>query len=162
MAGRERSVHPRSTPGHEDRGTAAPRAMRRTSRHALATTRSAALLAAAYAFASVATVVTHEAGHWLLDRAAGAAVRVVAPPFGAPHIEALRPIDVPLQGWPDAAGPLANVHVGVVAFAGLWHVRRPARSGALLRAGADGPPVSTILVAVAAAVLLHLALLPLA
>jgi len=77
------------------------------------------------AFVSLATVVTHEFGHWLLDRAWGADVRVVAPPFGAPHIEALRPITVDLMGWPDAAGPLANVLAGLVLFAALWRWRRP-------------------------------------
>lgn len=87
--------------------------------------RAAALLAASVAFASLATVVTHEFGHWLLDRARGAEVRVVAPPFGAPHIEAVRPITVDVTGWPDAAGPLANVLVGIALFAALWRWRRP-------------------------------------
>ena len=76
--------------------------------------RSAGLLALAYAFVSVATVATHEAGHRLLDRAAGVPVRLVAAPFGAPHIEVIGPaMAIPL-GWPDAAGPLADVLVGLL------------------------------------------------
>lgn len=87
--------------------------------------RATALLAASVALVSLTTVVTHELGHWLLDRAWGADVRVVAPLFGAPRIEAVRPIAVDLIGWPDAAGPLANLLVGVALFAALWQRRRP-------------------------------------
>jgi hypothetical protein len=94
-------------------------------RRSASAARSAGLLALAYAFVSVATVVTHEAGHWLLDRAAGVPVRLVAAPFGAPHIEAVGPAAAIPLGWPDAAGPLANVLVGLLLFGLLWRARRP-------------------------------------
>jgi len=97
----------------------------RAPRVAAGALRAAALLALAYAFVSVATVVTHEAGHWWLDRAHGVPVRLVAPPFGAPHIEIVGPATAIPLGWPDAAGPLANVLVGLLLFALLWRVRRP-------------------------------------
>lgn len=86
---------------------------------------AAILLALAYAFVSVATVLTHEAGHLALDRAYRADVRIVAPLFGAPRIEPIgAPVALP-RGWPDAAGPLANVGVGLVLLPLLWRRRRP-------------------------------------
>jgi len=86
---------------------------------------SALLVAASVAFVSIVTVVVHELGHWLADTARGASVRMVAPLFGDPRIEATAPVQVDLNGWPDAAGPLLNVGVGVVLFGALWWWRRP-------------------------------------
>lgn len=87
--------------------------------------RSALLIAISVGFVSTVTVAAHELGHWLADTARGASVRMVVPLFGDPRIETVAPTQVDLNGWPDAAGPLLNIAVGVTLFGALWLWRRP-------------------------------------
>lgn len=101
----------------------APEAPARTGRHLV---RSTLLIAASVAIVANLTVVTHELGHLVADRLAGVDAGIVIEPFRSSYVELREPMPPDLLGWPDAAGPLANMAVGVALFVGLWRRRRPA------------------------------------
>ncbi|MBN2240801.1 MAG: hypothetical protein JW712_13590 [Dehalococcoidales bacterium] len=70
----------------------------------------------------------HEFGHAIADRASGiplSDINMVIHPFYAPHMSINGGIPDSMMGMPDAAGPLANVIIGLVFFALLWKKRNP-------------------------------------
>lgn len=83
--------------------------------------RATLLIAGASAFVLNASVAVHEVGHLIADRLLGLEARIVLNPFGGSYTD-LRG-SIPEAGWPDAAGPLANLAVGALLFVGLWRTR---------------------------------------
>jgi hypothetical protein len=70
------------------------------------------------------SVASHELGHFIADRLIGVDARMVVEPFRSSYIELREPFPDDLMGWPDAAGPLANVFIGGLLLALLWRRRR--------------------------------------
>jgi len=72
--------------------------------------------------------VIHEFGHAVADRMSGiplSNIHVIIHPFFSPHMNIEGGIPESMIGWPDAAGPLANVAFGLLIFAILWKKRTP-------------------------------------
>ena len=86
------------------------------------------LIFVSFAFSFNLGNAVHEFGHAISDNIAGipwSNIHVIIHPFLAPHMSIYGGIPDSLMGWPDAAGPLADVVVGLVVFAILWQIRRP-------------------------------------
>ena len=72
--------------------------------------------------------VIHEFGHAVADWISGiplSNIHVIIHPFFSPHMNIEEGIPDGMMGWPDAAGPLANVALGLIVFAILWKKRTP-------------------------------------
>ena len=72
--------------------------------------------------------IVHEFGHAVADRMSGiplSNIHVIIHPFFSPHMNIEGGIPASMIGWPDAAGPLANVAFGLIVFALLWKKRTP-------------------------------------
>ena len=70
----------------------------------------------------------HEFGHAVVDQMSGVLlsnIHVIIHPFFSPHMNIEGGIPESMIGWPDAAGPLANVAFGLLIFAILWKKRTP-------------------------------------
>jgi hypothetical protein len=70
----------------------------------------------------------HEFGHAVADQMSGVLlsnIHVIIHPFFSPHMNIEGGIPESMIGWPDAAGPLANVAFGLLIFAILWKKRTP-------------------------------------
>lgn len=82
--------------------------------------RSVVLLFASVVFVFTATVVVHELGHVVVNRIAGISSSMVFVPFGGSYTNPEGPIPPEWMGWTAAAGPGANVLVGLGLFALAW------------------------------------------
>jgi hypothetical protein len=72
--------------------------------------------------------VIHEFGHAVADWMSGiplSNIHVIIHPFFSPHMNIEGGIPGSMIGWPDAAGPLANVTFALIVFAILWKKRSP-------------------------------------
>jgi hypothetical protein len=72
--------------------------------------------------------VIHELGHAVADWMSGiqlSDIHVIIHPFFSPHMNIEGVIPDSMTGWPDAAGPLANVAFGLIIFAIFWKKRSP-------------------------------------
>jgi len=72
--------------------------------------------------------IIHEFGHAITDWASGiplSNIHIIIHPFFSPHMDIEGGIPDSMIGWPDAAGPLANVAFGLIIFAILWKKRTP-------------------------------------
>ena len=72
--------------------------------------------------------VIHEFGHAIADWISGipfSNIHVIIHPFFSPHMNIDGGIPDSIIGWPDAAGPLANVVFGLIIFGLLWEKRNP-------------------------------------
>ncbi|UCC16574.1 MAG: hypothetical protein JSU58_09435 [Dehalococcoidales bacterium] len=72
--------------------------------------------------------IIHELGHAVADWMSGipiSNIHVIIHPFFAPHMHIEGGIPDSMTGWPDAAGPLANVTIGLIVFGILWKKRTP-------------------------------------
>jgi hypothetical protein len=72
--------------------------------------------------------VVHEFGHAISDWMSGiplSNIHVIIHPFFSPHMNIEGGIPDSMMGWPDAAGPLANVVFGLIIFSILWKKRTP-------------------------------------
>jgi hypothetical protein len=70
----------------------------------------------------------HEFGHAIADRMSGipfSKIHVIIHPFFSPHMNIEGGIPDSMMGWPDAAGPLADVVFGLIIFAIFWKKRNP-------------------------------------
>ena len=79
--------------------------------------------------------IIHEFGHAIADRMSGiplSKIHIIIHPFFSPHMNIEGGIPDNMMGWPDAAGPLANVAFGLIIFAVLWKKRTPFTFPALL------------------------------
>lgn len=88
--------------------------------------RASALLFGAAAITLNLTTACHELGHVIVDRINGLDASIVLEPFRSSYVRLGRPFPDSLTGWPEAAGPLANVTVGLVLLLGVWRWRHPA------------------------------------
>ncbi len=87
--------------------------------------RATLLLFGSVALVMNLSVAVHELGHLIADRLNGLDARIVLEPFRGSFTDVLEPFPDELMGWPDAAGPIANLMVGLVLLAVIWRVRRP-------------------------------------
>ena len=72
--------------------------------------------------------VIHEFGHAVADWISGipfSKIHIIIHPFFSPHMNIEGGIPDSMIGWPDAAGPLANVVFGLIIFGLLWKKRNP-------------------------------------
>ncbi len=72
--------------------------------------------------------IIHEFGHAVADWMGGiplSNIHVIIHPFFSPHMNIDGGIPDSMMGWPDAAGPLANVAFGLIVFSTLWKKRTP-------------------------------------
>lgn len=86
------------------------------------------LIFGAFAFSFNLGNAVHEFGHAVADYAAGiplSNIHVILHPFLSPHMAIDGGIPDNLMGLPDAAGPLANVLLGLILFTLLWRIRKP-------------------------------------
>ena len=70
----------------------------------------------------------HEFGHAIADWIGGipfSNIHVIIHPFFSPHMNIEEGIPNSMMGWPDAAGPMANVIFGLIIFSILWGKRNP-------------------------------------
>ncbi len=87
--------------------------------------RTALLLFGSVALVMNLSIAFHELGHLIADRLNGLDARIVLEPFGGSYTDLQEPFPDELMGWPEAAGPLANVAVGLLLLALLRRTRRP-------------------------------------
>ena len=72
--------------------------------------------------------IIHELGHAVADWMSGiplSKIHVIIHPFYSPHMVVEGGIPDSMMGWPDAAGPLANVAFGLIILAIFWRKRTP-------------------------------------
>lgn len=72
--------------------------------------------------------IVHEFGHAVADWICGipiSNIHVIIHPFFSPHMDIEGGIPDSMIGWPDAAGPLANVTIGLIIFTISWKKRTP-------------------------------------
>jgi len=70
----------------------------------------------------------HELGHAVADWMSGiplSSIHIIIHPFFSPQMNIEGGIPDSMMGWPDAAGPLANVVFGLIVFTLLWKKRTP-------------------------------------
>lgn len=84
-----------------------------------------ALLFGSVTFVLNATVAIHELGHVVLDRLYGLDASLVLDPFSGSYTVLAQPWPTDMSVWPVAAGPLANIVLGVLFFLGLFSWRSP-------------------------------------
>ena len=90
--------------------------------------KSIALIFGAAGFSFNIGNIVHEFGHTVADWISGipfSNINVVIHPFFSPHMNIEGGIPDSMIGWPDAAGPLANVVFGLIFFGILWKKRNP-------------------------------------
>jgi hypothetical protein len=90
--------------------------------------KSIGLIFGAAGFSFNAGNIVHEFGHMVADWISGipfSSIHVIVHPFFAPYIKIDGGRPDSLMGWPDAAGPLANVLFGLIVFTLLWKRRNP-------------------------------------
>lgn len=86
------------------------------------------LIFGAFAFSFNLGNGIHEFGHAVADYVAGipiSNIHIILHPFLSPHMVIDGDIPNSLMGFSDAAGPLANVILGLLVFALLWRIRQP-------------------------------------
>ena len=90
--------------------------------------KSILLIFGAAGFSFNAGNVVHEFGHAIADWMSGiplSNIHVIIHPFFSPHMNIEGGIPESMMGWPDAAGPVANVAIGLILFSILWKKRTP-------------------------------------
>jgi heme/copper-type cytochrome/quinol oxidase subunit 3 len=84
------------------------------------------LLSGAFTFAFLLGELVHEYGHYFTHLAYGnQGISVHLDPFGGSRIVDVSPLQDKAMGVTSAAGPLANLALGVTFMFLLWRVRRP-------------------------------------
>jgi hypothetical protein len=88
--------------------------------------KSILLLAGSFTFAFLLGEMVHEYGHYFGHLAYGnPGIRVHLDPFGGSHIIGVKNLPTQVLGMTSAAGPSANLILGLASFAFLWKKRSP-------------------------------------
>lgn len=90
--------------------------------------RTTLLIFGAFGFSFNLGNAVHEFGHAVADYAGGipsSNIHIILHPFVSPHMAIDGAIPDSLMGLPDAAGPLANVLLGLILFVISWKIRKP-------------------------------------